>query len=104
EGRQGRPVEGRRREDQEGSRGCRRHRRAEVSSTCVARHQRRPPEAGGESPRPLAVPRGGELTVGSSGRGRAGAGNTSDFQLAIPMFPPAPRNRGPQKTPEAVAP
>jgi large subunit ribosomal protein L7/L12 len=45
-------------------------------------------EAGGESPRPLAVVDAGvdnrpELTVGSSGRRRAGAGNTSDFPLAI---------------------
>jgi hypothetical protein len=37
------------------------------------------------------------LVVGSSGTGRAGAGNTSDFQLTVPGIPPRPRTRGPNE-------
>ena len=54
--REGSRVEGRRREVQEGPRGRWRDRRSQVSSTCVAGCHWRPPKAGDESPRPLAVP------------------------------------------------
>ena len=45
-----------------------------------------------------------ELAVGSSGRRRAGAGNTSDFQLAISDRSPGPARRAAQPSNEAVAP
>ena len=107
---EGRRVEGRRREDEEGPRGRRRDRRSQVSGTCIAGHMamhegwgRKPPAFGrctaGIGDLRLVIGKSfsafsnhesritnhgsTELTVGSSGRRRAGAGNTSDFQLAI---------------------